>query len=129
MRLATNTYPSPGLIHPSKLGEDVQFLVQVLVLPSSTRDSAIIDGIGKPFYRGGVPRFFDGCLCGFGRCKAIENIRRYTPVKGIVVRQVGADAETITHVVRNTRLAHPSHQHIQGHLFDSSNQRRFRTQA
>ncbi len=67
-------------------------------------DTAIIDGIGKPFYRGGVPRFFDGCLCGFGCFNAIENIRRYTPIKGIVVRQVGADAEPITHVVRNTPL-------------------------
>ena len=91
--------------------------------------SAVIDGIGKPFYRGGVPRFLGGGLGGFGCCKAIENIRRYTPVKGIVVRQVGADAETITHVVRNTPLHARAISSILGHLFDSSNQWRFRTQA
>ena len=92
-------------------------------------DTAIIDGIGKPFYRGGVPRFFDGCLWGFGRCKTIKNIRRYTPVEGIVVRQVGANAEAITHVVRNTPLHARAISSVLGHLFGSSNQWRFRTQA
>jgi len=60
--------------------------------------------LASPINRGGVPRFLDGSLGDFGCCKAINDIRRYTSVKGIVVRQVGADAESTTDVVGNTSL-------------------------
>ena len=59
-------------------------------------DDSILNGVRKPFHGGRVPRFFDGCLGGFGCCTTIKNVRRYTSVEGIVIRQVGADAETTT---------------------------------
>ena len=64
----------------------------------------ILDAMREPFYRGSVPRFLDGGRGSFRRCKTIKNIRRYTSVKGIVVRQVGAYAETAANIVSNTPL-------------------------
>ena len=66
----------------------------LLVLATMVHPDIPIIGttLASPINRGGVPRFLDGSLGDFGCCKAINDIRRYTSVKGIVVRQVGANA-------------------------------------
>jgi len=38
--------------------------------------TTIIDGIGKPFYRGGVPRFFDGGLDRFALVPRLAGVTR-----------------------------------------------------
>ena len=82
--ITTTTHHTPAF---QSTAQDPAALRTTVVVDTHT---TIIDGIGKPFYCGGVPRFLDRFLDRFGRCTTIKNIRRYTPVKGIVVRQVGA---------------------------------------